>query len=175
MTTPAADPGPIRFTLRPFQKSDLDWVIDRHDRLYTEEQGFDDTFRPYVEGPVYDFGASAIPEKENLWVAEAWKGIGSEGIRAGMIAIVRVGDTAAQLRWYLVEPEFRGLGLGRTMMRTALEFTKAAGYDKVFLWTVSQLDAARHLYTEFGFQITEVETHEIWGMLQTEERWELAL
>jgi GNAT superfamily N-acetyltransferase len=173
--THKADLGQVRFTLRQFQKSDLDWVIDRHDRLYAEEQGFDHTFRPYVEGPVYNFGATAIPGKENLWVAEAWKGTGAEGIRAGMIAIVRVDDTTAQLRWYLIEPEFRGVGLGRTLMRTALDFTKAAGYNKVFLWTVSQLDAARHLYTDFGFQITEIETHDIWGKVQTEERWELAL
>lgn len=173
--TQFTDQGQARFTIRQFQKSDLDWVIDRHDRLYAEEQGFDHTFRPYVEGPVYDFGATAISGKENLWVAEAWKGAGAEGIRAGMIAIVRVDDTTSQLRWYLVEPEFRSAGLGRMLMETALKFTKEAGYKKVFLWTVSQLDAARHLYTEYGFQITEIQTHDIWGQTQTEERWELAL
>ncbi|SCZ78161.1 GNAT family N-acetyltransferase [Acidaminobacter hydrogenoformans] len=165
----------VSFTIRHFQKSDLDWVIDRHDKLYAEEQGFDHTFRPYVEGPVYDFGATLKPEKENLWVAEAWKGPGSEGIRAGMIAIVRVDDETAQLRWYLVEPEYRGVGLGRTLMKTALDFTATAGYKKVFLWTVSQLDAARHLYIDYGFTLTQTETHEIWGKTQTEERWELEL
>lgn len=163
----------VSFTIRRFQKSDLDWVIDRHDKLYEEEQGFDHTFRPYVEGPVYDFGAMAIPEKENLWVAEAWKGPGSEGIRAGMIAIVRVDDETAQLRWYLVEPEYRGVGLGRSLMKIALDFTAAAGYKNVFLWTVSQLDAARHLYQDYGFTVTQTETHDIWGKTQTEERWEL--
>ena len=160
---------PDQVIIRVFQPEDLGWIVDRHVVLYEKEQGFDHTFRNYVEDPVKRFGETMSPENENLWVAEVQKR------RIGIIAVVRVDDTTAQLRWYLVEPETRGHGVGKLLMKTAIEFCRSAGYHRVFLWTVSQLDAARHLYQAFGFEMTEREEHSIWGRLQTEERWDMPL
>jgi GNAT superfamily N-acetyltransferase len=153
-------------TIRVFRPEDLDWVVDRHVALYRQEQGFDHTFRSYVERPVKRFGMACNPDRENLWIAEAY------GDRVGTIAIVFVDDATAQLRWYLLEPEMRGRGIGGMLMQTAIDFCTKAGYKRIILWTVSQLDVARHIYQVYGFNKTTTEEHEIWGRHQKEERWE---
>lgn len=158
-----------KISIRNFRTEDLDWVIDRHAALYDEEHGFDHTFRGYVEGPVRRFGETMNPKDEHLWIAQV------HGWPVGMIAIVRGDGTSAQLRWYLVEPDMRGLGIGKELMKTAIRFCKKNGYRRIFLWTVSQLDVARHLYQAYGFEVTQTEEHSIWGKNQTEERWDLHL
>jgi GNAT superfamily N-acetyltransferase len=155
------------FVIRDFTPIDLSWVVDRHVMLYREEYGFDESFRQYVHGPVMAFYESFKKGEENLWIAE------EEGVPVGMIAIVKADPMTAQLRWFLIEPEARGKGLGNLMMQTAVDFTREKGYSKLFLWTVSQLDVARYLYEKFGFYITEVAQHEIWGNVLKEERWDL--
>ncbi|OPL08607.1 MAG: hypothetical protein AVO33_10305 [delta proteobacterium ML8_F1] len=156
-----------RFSLRDFTPIDLGWVVDRHVMLYRDEYGFDDTFRQYVHGPVMTFYENFKKGEENLWIAE------DEGVRVGMIAIVKSDDRTAQLRWFLIEPEARGKGLGNLMMQTAIDFTRERGYRKLFLWTVAHLDTARYLYEKYGFYITETAEHEIWGNHLKEERWDL--
>lgn len=61
---------------------------------------------------------------------------------AGSIAIVAHSATVAQLRWFPIDPECRGLGLGKRLLEAAVEFCRASGNDSVILWTVSTLDAA---------------------------------
>ncbi|MHB1394524.1 MAG: GNAT family N-acetyltransferase [Clostridia bacterium] len=93
----------------------------------------------------------------------------------GMIAIVRADDSTAQLRWFLIEPHMRGIGLGYKLMKTAVDFCKDKNYKHVFLWTVSILEAARSLYKRFGFELTESKSNDSWGAHLMEERWDLKL
>ena len=67
------------------------------------------------------------------------------------------------------------LHLGRCLVQEALDFCRRHRFESVFLWTVSELTTAAHLYTAAGFVRTEQKTHEIWGSLRTEERYELRL
>jgi hypothetical protein len=41
------------------------------------------------------------------------------------------------------------------------------------LWTESSLVAAAGLYREFGFRLTDEKTHELWGTVVTEQRYDL--
>ena len=107
--------------------------------------------------------------KDHLWLAE------ESGRIVGSIAIAGQADHTAQLRWFLVHPEMRGSGLGGGLLRDALEFCRSNEFRSVFLWTLSDLKAAAHLYRQAGFHRTEQKTHEIWGAMRTEERYDLAL
>lgn len=162
-------PGSDQVIIRSYRPEDLDWVVDRHFELYHTEHGFDETFRAYVAEPVGRFGRMADPGRENLWVAEA------QGRRIGMIAIVRAGEKIAQLRWFLVEPEMRGLGIGGRLIAAAVGFCKETGFRHVFLWTVSTMAGARKLYRSFGFVMPEASERMLWGVVRTEERWDLDL
>ena len=93
----------------------------------------------------------------------------------GQLASVGREDDSAQLRWLLVAPEARGSGLGRRLIREALDFCRAIGCRSVYLWTVSVLTAAARLYVGAGFHVTEEHEHAMWGATVTEQRYDLGL
>ena len=155
----------IRTDLRP---GDIGAIVRFHGLVYAEECGFDHTFEAYVAGPLGEF-AQSISEREHVWIGE------SEGRLAGCIAIVESEPGVAQLRWYLVDPDFRGQGLGRRLLSEALEFCRACGYRSVFLYTVGMLKAAAHLYRSVGFRRVEAKRARLWGVDVIDERYELLL
>ncbi len=158
-----------RLIIRSHQPGDMGFVAYRHGVLYEREDGFDTSFDAYVIGGLNQFTRQYDPEKDHLWVAQY------EGRLVGSIAIVNADHGEAQLRWFLVEIEIRSLGVGRQLMETAMEFCVQKGYQRVFLWTLSHLAAARSIYERFSFRLTETKTHPIWGRTLTEERWDLVL
>ena len=98
-----------------------------------------------------------------------------KGRVVGSVAIVEADHHTAQLRWLVISKEARGLGLGKKLVEDAIYFSVEAGYSRVFLWTVSELTAAAHVYATSGFVKTESTTHRIWGRALTEEKYELQL
>lgn len=94
---------------------------------------------------------------------------------AGSVAIVEADHHTAQLRWLIISKEARGLGLGKKLVEDAIYFSVEVGYSRVFLWTVSELTAAAHVYATSGFVKTESTTQRIWGRALTEEKYELQL
>jgi GNAT superfamily N-acetyltransferase len=153
--------------IRAYEKTDLEYEINRHRELYAAEYGFGTGFTDYVEKYVRKFDEHHDADKENIWIAE-------EGGRpVGMIAIVKADEAAAQLRWFLIEPEARGLGLGYMLMNTVMDFCREKGYRHIFLWTVNILGAARKLYGSFGFRLTETKPNDSWGKELVEERWDM--
>ena len=156
-------------SIRTFTPKDVDYIIDRHRALYEAEFGFTSEFGDYVEEYVKKFMENFDASKETIWIAE------ENGASVGVIAIVKADDATAQLRWFLIEPELRGRGLGHKLMDAAVDFCRDKGYKHVFLWTVNILEPARHLYKEHGFSLTEQKEHELWGHHLTEERWDLSL
>jgi len=94
----------------------------------------------------------------------------------GTIAVAKADDHTAQLRWFLIEPEVRGKGLGHRLMKTAVDFCNEKGYSHAFLWTVDILEAACHLYQVYGFTLTETVENDAWtDDVINEERWDLPL
>ena len=156
----------MRHHLKP---GDIDNLVRLHGILYAREYGFDETFEKYVADGLAEFVGSPRPDKSRMWLAEA-----SDRI-IGSIAIVAGPGREAQLRWYFVDEEHRRQGLGRELMEKALMFCREQGFETVFLWTTSELSAARRIYTRFGFRKTEDKTHTIWGKKVTEERYDLHL
>jgi N-acetylglutamate synthase-like GNAT family acetyltransferase len=156
----------IRSNLQP---GDIGYVIYLHGTLYQEEYRLDHTFEGYVASGLGDFALSYDPANDYFAVAEM------DGLIVGSIAIVAKPERTAQLRWFLVHPKSRGMGLGQKLIEGALSFCRSREFVSVYLWTISELETASHLYRKVGFTLTEQSTHEIWGALRTEERYDLVL
>jgi len=139
-----------------------------HGVLYAPEQGWDHTFDSYVAIPLAEFAKRSSP-RERIWIVENTENI------VGSAAIVSFSETEAQLRWLLLHPCVRGLGLGRRLVEDALDFCRGAGYLSVFLWTVDTLPIAARLYRSVGFKQTQTLTHELWGATVTEVKYEMVL
>jgi GNAT superfamily N-acetyltransferase len=72
-------------------------------------------------------------------------------------------DTA-QLRILLVHPSGRGHHLGDRLVETCMEFARGAGYGRMMLWTNHPLVAARSIYLNAGFRLTDEEPHHSFGV-----------
>lgn len=156
----------IRHRIKP---GDIGYIIYLHGILYAEESGYDETFEAYVAAGLAEFIQSYSPEKDRIWLVEAKDQI------IGSVGVVGRSKTVAQLRWFLVHPDYRGLGIGKKLLTEALQFCKQCRYKTVFLWTTSGQAEAVRLYARFGFKKTEDKTHKIWGQKVTEEKYELNL
>lgn len=156
----------LRSTLRP---GDIGAIVRLHGLVYAAEYGWDPTFEALVAQGLGAFAAAGERADARLWIAERDGGV------AGCIAIVGQADGTAQLRWFVVDAECRGLGIGRRLIGEALAFCRERGFRSVFLWTVKGLEAAAHLYLSAGFRVTEERTHERRGVALTEQRYDLPL
>ena len=154
---------------RHIKPGDIGYLTYLHGILYAKEYGYDQTFEAYVAGGLAEFVQSFSPAKDRIWLAE------TNGRIIGSIVIVGHSKLDAQLRWFLVHPDYRGLGIGKELLKEALQFCKEHKYRTIFLWTTNELAEATHLYTQFGFTRTEAKTHRIWGKRVTEERYDLLL
>ena len=155
----------LRHDLRP---GDVGAIVSFHGLTYAREHGFDVTFEAYVAGPLAEMVLRASP-RERAWLAE-------EGGRlVGCAAIVESSPDVAQFRWFLVDPSQRGRGLGKRLVAETIAFARARGYASVILWTVSELEAAGHVYRSAGFVKTETRPGHHWSRDVVEEKYELAL
>lgn len=163
-------PGVNPINIRTYKPEDIEYIIKSHRELYEAEYGFTTEFGEYVEKYVVKFHESHDENAENIWIAE------ENGRPVGMIAIVKADDSTAQLRWFLIESQMRGKGLGHKLMKTVIDFCKEKNYKHVLLWTVNILEAARHLYKTYGFSLTESVENNTWtDSVIKEERWDLDL
>jgi GNAT superfamily N-acetyltransferase len=137
--------------------------------LYAREYGWDTSFEALVARIVADYAGKHDPAREAAWIAECG------GVRVGCIVLVAADEATAQLRVLLVDPAARGGGVGRRLVDTVIEFARAAGYERMVLWTNDILTAAARIYLKAGFVLTSSEPHHSYGADLTGQNYELPL
>lgn len=79
-----------------------------------------------------------------------------DGALAGCCALRPLDNSdypnAAEMKRLYVRRAFRGFGLGRELTEATLDHARQAGYHCVLLDTLDDMEAARALYTELGFE-----------------------
>jgi DNA-binding MarR family transcriptional regulator/predicted N-acetyltransferase YhbS len=160
-----------RINIREQQVGDLGWAFYRQAAVYKDEFGYSQVFESHVCEGLFPYLKNYEPKRDRMWVGVA----GDQTV--GSITVHHVTDRPgwAQLRWFFVEKSFRGRGLGSRLLEGAVSFCKKAGYEGVFLWTVSDLDAARRVYQKAGFKLAEEKEECDWASWAREQRWELRL
>ncbi len=118
-------------------------------------------FVEYVESLGFDLGFQDF-EVELADLAEHYDAPGGcllfaswKGQAAGCVAIKRFRDGICEMKRLYVKPQFRGLGIGRSLAETVIEKARMSGYDLMCLDMVLPRDAARSLYLSLGFSDIE--------------------
>jgi len=151
----------IRIHLLP---DDIEKIVRYHDEYYADHYGFNHDFGKYVEGPLSEFYARNSRD-ERIWLLDDQTGL------KGCIALTRVSDEEAQLRWFYVDESLRGLGHGQNLINRLIKFAEEMNYQRIILWTVSLLGEARRLYEKNGFVLEEEHDTKIWGSELVEQKF----
>ncbi len=160
----ALDDIRIRNNLKP---GDLGFVIYRHGKLYAEEYGYSVSFETYVANGMYEFYKSYNPEKNRVWICEHNDKI------IGFLLLVDKENGVAQLRYFYIEKNYRGIGLGKKLKKLYMDFFHSCRYNCSYLWTTHELEAAASLYVRHGFKLTEEIESTSFGKLLKEQKYDL--
>jgi peptidyl-dipeptidase Dcp len=155
----------IRTELQP---GDLGYVTYMHGALYHREYGYGLAFEKYVAKGLCEFYENYTPERNRIWACE---------LDQRMIGFLLLMDrgSAAQLRYFLIEPDYRGIGLGAKLLSLYMDFLRQCGYKSSYLWTTHELDTASFLYKRLGFTLTEEKESTSFGKPVREQRYDLLL
>jgi len=129
-----------RITIRPMRQQDLEQVqaIDRA------------SFSMPWPASAYNYELNENP-LSLLWVAVSGLPDG-RGAVVGMIVIWLIVDEA-HIATIAVHPDYRGKGIARTLLATALRRALRQGYRKATLEVRANNLAAQRLYRRFGFEV----------------------
>lgn len=78
-----------------------------------------------------------------------------EGEICGLGSLKGINSEIGEIKRMFVDPTFRRIGAGRTILQGLLEESKKAGYKKVRLDSPKFMEAAHLLYRSFGFRDIE--------------------
>lgn len=156
------------YTLRnQLLPGDLSQVALLHATIYYEEQGFGMGFETYVMESLVEFYRQYDPQQDKVWIVEG------NGRIVGFLLLMHRPNFQAQLRYFILDKAYRGLGIGKKLMQEWMDFYRERGYKGAYLYTTSGLDSAAHLYESMGFQKASEKASEDFGVPLHEIRYEL--
>jgi GNAT superfamily N-acetyltransferase len=86
------------------------------------------------------------PPRGALLIAEM------DGEDAGCVALRDMGAGIAEMKRLYVAPDYRGLGIGRSLTEDFILVARGLGYSAVRLDTIPRLGVAYTIYQKFGFR-----------------------
>ncbi|MEM5369291.1 helix-turn-helix domain-containing GNAT family N-acetyltransferase [Paraburkholderia azotifigens] len=161
--TPGAAPAPQ--IVEGYRPGCIGDVTSLHARYYSQHSGFGVYFEKIVATGLAEFAELLPDPNRQLWL------VCDNGRTLASLAIDGNAQTGvAHLRWFIVDDTLRGTGIGRQLMTRAMAFVDER-FGETYLWTFKGLEAARHLYEAFGFQLAEEAEGTQWGKAVVEQRF----
>ncbi|MCC5907162.1 MAG: GNAT family N-acetyltransferase [Balneolaceae bacterium] len=143
----------IRTRLKP---GDIGRITYLHGILYSRHYNHNIHFEAYVAKGLAEFYFNYNPKKDRAWLCEH-----KEELIGSIVLQHR--EEKAQLRYFLIHPDYRGIGLGKTLMKLYMEYLKEKNYKEAFLLTTRELSAASSLYKRHGFFLSDEKPTEDFG------------
>lgn len=162
----SADDVTVRTYLRP---GDLGFIIHRHGAIYHDEYGYQLSFESYVAAGLDEFYRKYDSKRDRVWLCEYG------GQIVGFMLMMHRQNNTAQLRFFYLEPAYRGMGVGKKLMRMFMNELKKCGYTSSYLWTTHQQTAAAALYIKHGFELSAQKRSTAFGISLIEQRYNLKL
>lgn len=134
-------------------------VTQIHAEFYFEHAGFGAYFEKQIATGLSEFIDRLNKPCNKIWLAV------QNGHIVGSIAIdgQDLDNNHAHLRWFILDQECRGMGVGKLLLSKALAFCQTQQFDAVELWTFKGLNAAIKLYEQSKFQLEKEEKGSQWG------------
>lgn len=141
-------------------------VVGLHIEYYAQDWGFGLPFETKVAAELSAFLQRYNPD-HHLFVT-----LRKDGQLIGTVSVDGDDPDGAHLRWFVMSDRSRGMGLGNLLMQVTLDFCSHIGVQKAWFTTFAGLDAARHLYEKYKFQMVSETPNDQWDGGVTERRYE---
>lgn len=148
-----------------YQPGLIGWMTQTQTEYYANLVQFGLPFESKVATEIAEFAPRHDMAGNLLLAARNERGF------VGSIVIDGGTAPAARLRWFVVDPALQGHGIGRELLARAMEFARAH-HNYVWLTTIVELHAARHLYETQGFTLAAEHMDATWGRVMYEQTWE---
>jgi GNAT superfamily N-acetyltransferase len=146
---------------RPYQSSDYDQVAALWSRINREltPAGMEKLFEQYIASTIKDelmhlTEVFSDAKRNAFWVVDR------QGAIVGCFGIESHSETNTELRRMYLEPEFRGTGIAKRMLKCAEERARSLGFRKMLLSTAQIQRAADRFYRRNGFRQVRLEVAE---------------
>ena len=111
---------------------------------YADSLGVDLGYQGF-DREVRDLPGDYAPPRGTLLLAR------NENDIVGCVGVRPLDERTAEMKRLYVCPRGRGLGLGRTLAVAAIDFATSAGFERMRLDTLPQMQQAQELYRRLGF------------------------
>ena len=146
-------------------------ITELHGKYYHKYWNFGLFFEAKVASELSKLLTDDNAHRNGFWIAwldnEIVGGISVDGNRKE--------SNEARLRFFIISSGCQGLGIGDRLMEKSVTFCKDKGFEKIYLTTFEGLDAARHLYEKWGFQLIEEKEDNTWGVIVKEQLFKIIL
>jgi GNAT superfamily N-acetyltransferase len=143
-------------------------VVELHATYYAQQWSFGLFFEAKVATNLASFLNRFDEKHDGFWIAVHEQQIVGSITIDGSEAETR----GAHLRWFILDSEYQGKGIGKQLLGEAIRFCEQKDFQRVFLTTFAGLDPARHLYEKWGFKLIEEEENNSWGVSMKEQMFE---
>ncbi len=146
-------------------------ITELHADYYSKNWGFGLYFESKVATELSEFLGRFDKNRDGIWAVQ----VNDKIVGSIIIDGIDSDGEGARLRWFILDSNFQGRGIGNLMMEKAIHFCNEKEYRKVYLWTFAGLDAARCLYEKYGFKLCKECENNQWGKTVSEQMFELTL
>jgi GNAT superfamily N-acetyltransferase len=124
-------------------------IVELHGSYYARHWQLGLYFEAKVASEVAEFLQRFDPAHDGAWFAKV-----RENVIGGIFIDGKEAESkGARLRWFIIDPDYQGGGLGKLLLQHAMTFCQQQKFKRVYLTTFAGLKSARHLYEQVGFTL----------------------
>jgi GNAT superfamily N-acetyltransferase len=155
---------------RGLENGDVDAIGDLHERIYVAEYGMNDAFCQSVRDALAQALDRGWPEAGGaVWLLDGERGL------AGSLGLTVEAPGVGRVRWFVLDPQLRGRGIGAQLVGELVAEARAAQLERLELETFSDLRTAARIYRGVGFKLVSSRLRSDWGRPIVYQRYELSL